>query len=295
MLVVVEICYYGENCVRIEIRLLARRENLFRRVHEDAKALEKNPKDGKLLKSFKIRYSSLSTTRVEYSAIISEIVLVKQEIRPEEKPDNAIINSFEDLCDHIKYVAAELSIDEVDQSSPKDVVARDKPKIHLPKINLVKFNGEDLSLWPLFHENFKHLIHTSTEFSKAEKLQYLLGSLTGRALKTCNAAEAIPDNYNVIWKLLEDTYHDTKYLANLYLDKLFNFRCLQNNSPSSLQLFLENFDANVTALKRLKIAKLEDYIFTYLAMTKLAPETVNAFELVFSGPGPTDLPLQMMI
>lgn len=61
---------------------------------------------------------------------------------------------------------------------------------------------------------------------------------------------------------------------------MFNFRCLNSNSPNNLQLFLEKFDSNVSVLKRINIVKLDDYILTYLAMTKLSSETISVFELV---------------
>lgn len=122
----------------------------------------------------------------------------------------------------------------------------------MPKIELVKFTGEYLTLWPLFYENFKQFVHLKPELSNAEKLQYLLGSLVVKALKTCSSVEPIPDNYNVIWKLLEDTYQDQRLLSDLYIDRLLNFRPVLSNVPNNLQYFQEKIDTNVSALKRLK-------------------------------------------
>lgn len=272
-------------------RLTARRENLFRRVQicfDAGESLKADINNATEKENFKIRYGSFTHTAVAYRDIIQEIIITKQEIKPSETPDYGIIDAFEDLCDRIEYMAKEfLNSNPVLPSNNNSNSGCDKSNLRMPKIELMKFDGDDLTLWPLFYENFKQFVHGKSELSKAEKLQYLLGSLTGKALKICNKVEAIPDNYEVIWKLLEDTYHDKRFLASLYLDRLLNYRNSPSNNLSSLQNFLEKFDTNVTALKRLKLINLEDYIITYIAMSKLSQETVTTFELVRSS---QDLP-----
>lgn len=263
-------------------RLFARRENLFRRAQlclDASKLLESDPENLNNLKNFEIRYSTLEKTVIDYREIVNNIVVLKQELEPDEPPSYDILEAFEDINDMIQYLANKYI------KNPKCNIASNseqpiKPQIFMPKIELMKFNGDDMSIWPLFFENFKQLVHLKSEFSNAEKLQYLLSSLTGRALKTCSSIEPLPDNYDTIFQLLKDTYHDKKYLANMYLDRLINFRSLPNNNPNSLQIFLEKYDTNARALQRLNIENLDDYILTYLAMSKLPTETVNCFELV---------------
>lgn len=273
------------------VRLDQKRENFFRRIqlcYDAGRSLEKDSENPVKLKNFRIRYSNFSKVCSDYNELVQEIVELKQEIDPDTPPSYSMLESFQDLTDYIEYFALEYLKSDIKVKSNDTSSNDSKPLIHMPKIELVKFNGEDMTLWPLFHENFKQLVHEKPEFSKAEKLQYLLGSLTGKALKTCSGVEAIPQNYNVVWKLLEDTYHDKRFLANLYLDRLFNFRNSSNVSNSNtLQSFLEKFDTNVTALKRLKLQNLEDYILTYLAISKLPRDVVSSFELVRSD---NDLP-----
>lgn len=262
-------------------RLTAKRENLFRRVQrcfDVGQSLKDDRQNVTKLEDFNIRYMTLSKTMLDYRQIVQQIVEVKQELNPDEPPNYGILDAFEDLCDHVEYFSKQFMNPNFLRNSSNS----DTPKLKMPNIQLVKFNGEDLTLWPLFCENFKHLVHVKPEYSDAEKLHFLLGSLEGKALKTCNAIEAIPDNYEIIWKLLQDTYHDKKFLLNLYLNRLLNFRSLNINNPGNLQTFLEKFDTNVNALKRLQLENLDDHILTHIAMLKLPQEIVNYFELVRS-------------
>lgn len=256
-------------------KLIAKRENLFRRTqitYDAAKLLEQDLSNQTNLKNFEIRVITMPQTITEYNNIVDEIIDIEQELSPDYVPNYASLEVFQELCNHINYISNKIK---GNQTSTSAVESR----VKLPKVELMKFNGEDLSLWPLFYENFKNLIHFK-EFSNAEKLQYLLGSLCGKSLKCVSSIEPLPENYEIIWKLLEETYQDRKYLAALYLDKLLSFRPASSIQSHTLQTFLEQFDTNVTALKRLKLENLTDFIFTHIAMSKLPQEFVNTFELV---------------
>ncbi|KAJ8969795.1 hypothetical protein NQ317_004059 [Molorchus minor] len=218
-------------------RAYARRENLFRRAQlclDAGKDLKEHPESKSKLENFEIRFNQLDHVVLEYRKIVGEIVELKQEIKPNEPPSYQCLEAFEDVTDNIYYLATKyLKKPNVSISHTNEPV---RSQIHMPKIDLMKFSGEDLTIWPLFYENFKQLVHLKPEISKAEKLQYLLSSLTGRALKTCTSVEPVPNNYDTIFALLKETYHDKRVLASMYLDP----------------------------------------------MSKLPPETVNAFELVRS-------------
>ncbi|CAH1106955.1 unnamed protein product [Psylliodes chrysocephalus] len=208
--------------------LIARRENIFsrtQRCYDVAKDVERNPNSSSKLEAFSIRYDTFSNVVQEFHSVVEEIVILKQKLKQDEAPNYDLLNTFDDLYSTIEYLAAKC----LSSSTPDPPESTDPDRrLRMPKLELVKFSGNDLSVWPLFYENFKYLVHRKTEFAKVKKLQYLLGSLTGKALVTCNAFEATPNNYDSIWKLLEDTYNDKKYLAGLYLDRILNFR----SSPS---------------------------------------------------------------
>ncbi|KAJ8969981.1 hypothetical protein NQ317_007028 [Molorchus minor] len=246
-------------------RLRSKREKLFRRVqlcYDAGEALKADQNNAQKLENFKIRYTNISETVLEYKNVVDEIIVLKQQIKPDENPSYSILEAFEDLSDHIEYVAANQR--------------NDQTRIHMPKIELVKFDGSDVMLWPLFYENFKQLVHIRQDFSNAEKLQYLLGSISGKALKICSSVEAVPNNYPIIWNTLEKTYQDKKFLSSVYFDRILNCRNVPNHNPSSLQAFLEKFDPNVNALKTLNIPQLDDFMLFHIALSKLPQETINS-------------------
>lgn len=256
-------------------KLISKRETLFRRVqllYDVSKSLDSDLTNADNIKRFQIRINALPQTVSEYKQTVEEIIDVEQDIDPETPPNYATLEAFQELCDYINYIAGKIKTVESSTSNAES-------RIRLPKIDLLKFNGDDLSLWPLFYENFKNLVHLKP-FNNVEKLQYLLGSLQGKALKSISSVEPLPENYEIIWKILEDNYQDSNYLAASYIDKLLNFRLSSNNKSNQLQIFLEQFDTNVSALKRLKLDDLSDYIFTHIAKSKLPSEIHNAFELI---------------
>lgn len=266
-------------------RLRSKREKLFRRVqvcYDAGEALKADTESSQKLENFKIRYSTFSNTVLEYRNLIDEIIILKQQIKPDENPSYSMLEAFEDLTDHIEYMAAKFIKTPVAPLAPNTdrSSGNNQARIHMPKIELVKFDGSDIMLWPLFYENFKQLVHVRTDFSNAEKLQYLLGSISGKALKVCSNVETIPNNYPIIWNTLEKTYQDKKFLSSVYLDRILNCRSVPNHNPSSLQCFLEKFDPNVNALKNLNIPNLADFMLYHIALSKLSQETINSFELI---------------
>ncbi|CAG9760066.1 unnamed protein product [Ceutorhynchus assimilis] len=112
-------------------------------------------------------------------------------------------------------------------------------------------------------------------------IQYLVGRLCGPALGICAGISIIGDNYNIVYKALTDRYENKRVLANTYLQQIFEFRSLNGESERNLNLFLERFDVAVSALKRINLPDLADFILLHQALAKLDSETVRAFEMEF--------------
>lgn len=126
----------------------------------------------------------------------------------------------------------------------------------------------------VFHENFSSLIHNNPRLSNAEKIQYLTGCLSGKALIVCSGIPATSENYEIIWNALLEKYQDVRVQASLYLDQMLQFKPNQ-----SIENFIDNFCSAEAALRRrLKIDNLADFIITRIALNKLDRDTVNAFE-----------------
>ncbi|XP_049884307.1 uncharacterized protein LOC126379550 [Pectinophora gossypiella] len=124
--------------------------------------------------------------------------------------------------------------------------------------------------------------------SKSEKLYYLLGRLKGPAQLVFSGISPTADNYECIWNALVTKYQDKRFLANVFLDNIFDSKALPNPATASqLETFIDKFAASVAALKQLNIVGLSDYIFIYLALKRLDRDTAKAFEMFVRD---TDIP-----
>ncbi|KAL1447600.1 hypothetical protein WDU94_003636 [Cyamophila willieti] len=176
---------------------------------------------------------------------------------------------MQEVFDHAKKIK---------QADPA-ILSQFSKKVKLPALELPSFNGESFSDWVIFYESFKSMIHERSDLSKAQKVQYLISKLSGRALSSCAGIPPTPENYDILFKQLVEKYNDKRSLSNAYLDTLFNFKPLRLESGNSLGMFTDKFCATVLALKALKIENLDDYVFVHLACSKLGPETVKSFEM----------------
>lgn len=147
----------------------------------------------------------------------------------------------------------------------------------LPQIELPSFSGK-IKDWPIFYECFKSLIHDNRSLNNVDKIHYLIGKLSDRALSVCAGIPPIGENYEIIWQALVDQFQDQRSLANNYFQQMLEFKPAPSASANSLNDFLEKFDAALNALKKLEFTDLSDYIFSHLALNKLDSETKNLFE-----------------
>ena len=111
--------------------------------------------------------------------------------------------------------------------------------------------------------------------NNTDKIHYLVGRLRGPALSICSGIAPTGDNYEIIWQALLDKYHNKRFLANSYLEQIINFRPLQSESSKNLNLFLEKFDVSVSALIKLNLPDLADFILFHQARNKLDSETLR--------------------
>lgn len=255
--------------------LTAKKEVLFQRIqrlYDDSK----NIKTAKVLENFKIRFNSFEETKKSFNEIMDAINLTSLELDDKFSPDYKPLDSFQELCDHIQATANQVFSKSSSSSEKENLTSKPIPK--LPTLELPSFSG-NVNDWPIFYETFKSLVHENAKLENISKLHYLLGKLSGKALSLCSGIPPIANNYDVIWKTLIEKYQDKRLLADSYLKQILNFKTVQYESAQNLDLFLEKFDTAHSALKRLDIPDLENYIFAHLALTKLDKETLKNFEM----------------
>nr|CAI5858791.1 unnamed protein product [Callosobruchus analis] len=89
---------------------------------------------------------------------------------------------------------------------------------------------------------------------------------------------AYSPDYNLIGTVNDMCYYIQK--ASKHLEKQdTDAHSIVGESERGLNLFLESFDVAVNALKRLNLPDLTDFIFLFLALSKLNSETVKAFDI----------------
>lgn len=184
--------------------------------------------------------------------------------------------AFEQLYTKIKFKINQLS----NKQCPGNSLDNDKHSlkhIRLPKLELCSFSG-DQENWPIFYETFRTAVHENPGLSDGEKIIYLMGKLTGNALTICQGILPSAENYMVIWKALLSRYNDRRLMAANYLDRLMNLPAI-DNTPASLESFIDKFSSIISALHQLKITSLEDLLFIHIGCKKINLETVKAFEM----------------
>ncbi|VEN51227.1 unnamed protein product [Callosobruchus maculatus] len=250
--------------------------------------LSKNLTDVTNRTKFLALYHRMESSRQELLTVIDQIQEVSFEIDENHVPSYGSIHTINEICGHIMAAAENIknpvsSGASTSNSGNNDQnIARGRPS--LPNVELPVFSG-DVRQWPTFYEIFRSLIHENPSLSSSDKIYYLIGKLRGEALSICSGISATGDNYDIIWKTLLETYQDKRFLANSYLSQIFGFKTLRNEG--SLNLFLEKFDSAVSALKKLELPDLSDYILFYLASSKLDNGTLREFNAFKRG---TEIP-----
>ncbi|XP_060810506.1 uncharacterized protein LOC132904364 [Amyelois transitella] len=257
-------CAYSPEIVR----LTAKKEHLFA-IIQDAYTLSKDISDETNKEQFLIMIQSLEKTRTDFMQTLDDLAIAQISFDPKSKPDYSSMKSFDQLYCHIKACENKYNC-KISRCDQKFELLNKK----LPPLNLISFDGTPTK-WSLFYENFKSLIHENPRLTDAEKVQYLVGKLTGKALTVCSGIPPTSDNYLIIWNALLEKYQDIRVQASFYIDQMINFKTGQ-----SLDTFLEQFCSAESALRRLKIDNLSDYIFTHIALNKLDKETQRHHSLL---------------
>lgn len=258
-------------------RLIAKKEQYFSRVQK-LYDLGQNIENEVNVKNFSIRFKSLEDTKMSFSTVVDEINEIKLELDEAYIPDYKALDAFDELYCNILCVAEKVfakSKKELSRTSESSGTPKNIPR--LPQIELPGFSGNPRD-WPTFYECFRNLIHDNKDLNDIDRVHYLIGKLSGKALAVCSGVPPVADNYKIIWQALVDKYQDNRLLANTYLEQLFELKPAQTASANNLNNFLEKFDTATRALKQLKIEDLFDYTLVYLALKKLDPESNRLFE-----------------
>ncbi|XP_044741831.1 uncharacterized protein LOC123302806 [Chrysoperla carnea] len=199
---------------------------------------------------------------------------------PDFVPNYQLLEAFDDLYCEILTCAEDITPKvevRVNEASVSNLESSSRMMPKLPKLSLPTFSGNILE-WPIFYECFKSSIHTNSRLSNADKINYLIGQLSGKAKNVCTGLPPIGSNYQIIWDKVCERYQNPRILAGSYLQQILDFKPAQSGSVNNLDNILDRCDASYRALKELDIADLLDFTYAYLLWSKLDPDTRNLFE-----------------
>lgn len=285
-----------EKAIKRKLKLLeAEKNQIFQYTTETCDAA-RNLDSGAKQSAFLKRAQCVEAHRAEFVKVAEDINLLELELNPEAKIDLNFITAFNDLYGVIKYYMAKLTSKEGQSSSttinvtqPPEIQPSAHPdseyKIKLQPLQLPMFNG-NVADWPLFYAMFKANVHDRQDMSKTVKMQYLISKLSGKALSVCAGIPPTDVNYDVIFKALINKYDDKRALAAAYLDTLFQFKPIKQESAMCLANFVDMFGSTVAALRALNLDMGELLLF-YIANSKLNEETRQAFETSLQEEMPT--------
>eukprot|EP00117_Sycon_ciliatum_P031421 scpid56680/ scgid24579/ len=141
--------------------------------------------------------------------------------------------------------------------------------VRLPKLELPKFNG-DILQWNGFWDVFQHSVDKS-QISKAEKMSYLKGCLTGSARDVLEGMPLDDANYDGAVQMLKEQFGKQECVANAHYKSLMEIPPAENNTTALRKLHTQ-IERHLRSLEAVG-KDMNQKIFVSIVMAKL-PETV---------------------
>uniref|UniRef100_A0A8D9BGQ3 Peptidase aspartic putative domain-containing protein n=1 Tax=Cacopsylla melanoneura TaxID=428564 RepID=A0A8D9BGQ3_9HEMI len=123
------------------------------------------------------------------------------------------------------------------------------------------------------------MIHDNTELSDEQRIQYLIGKLSDKAVSVVSGVPAIGQNYNIIWNNLVDKYLDSRVLFSSYFDQILSLKSVKCDSATQLNNFVDKFTSMVSCLKALDLENLGDTLLCHIGSSKLDSDLRKQFEI----------------
>lgn len=172
--------------------------------------------------------------------------------------------------------------------TPASILSATPVGIHLPKIDLPKFDGR-LEKWTNFKDAFQTMIHTHTGLSEIQKLHYLRLSLSGKAQEAIESFTISEDNYKAAWDQLNETYDNTRALVLRHADLLSATPKMPDDSAESSRDLVNHMQSHLRSLQALGRSdqQIKNDLLVSIAVSKLDINTYKAWEQTLTG---TEMP-----
>ncbi|XP_045489864.1 uncharacterized protein LOC123690513 [Pieris rapae] len=205
----------------------------------------------------------------------------------------ADMDQAEDLADQIREAVGIIKLNSATQSNnlqSKDSLTFSSGIIgRLPKLDLPHFSG-DLSQWVAFIHLFDSLVHSRGDLTSAQKLAYLLASLTGEAKGLVQHLALVDNNYDIARDLLMRRYQNIRRLADSHVNVILNL----HSNVQSHNLRIQVLNPLLVAINGLRGLNLPvdswSFILLHITLQKLNLDMRTRFEQAYGGDSTTHLP-----
>ncbi|XP_076395362.1 uncharacterized protein LOC143265690 [Megachile rotundata] len=167
----------------------------------------------------------------------------------------------------------------VTNESPAPSAATFSLPVHLPKIDLPKFDGR-IEKWVTFKDAFETMIHSQPGLSNVQRLQYLRLSLIGQAESAIDVFTISEDNYEAAWNQLKDIYDNKRVLVLRHATLIRNTPQMTDDSPKAIRDFVNHIQLHIRSLQAL-CRTWEDIasdLLTSMMIAKMSAEIRRAWE-----------------
>ena len=120
--------------------------------------------------------------------------------------------------------------------------------VKLPKFVIKHFNG-DPTEWQSFKESFEESVDKNETLSQIEKMNYLMGYLTGEAEKCLKGLRLSNENYKIAKDMLEKRFGNPQIIISSHVRKLLSFKVVQSvKNVKGLRELFDNIELEVRSL-----------------------------------------------
>lgn len=238
----------------------------------------KNTKDTHSLSVFKYKLQTVDRVSRDIESVCDKTNELLSQDDLDYEPDYSPLEKCLELVSKIKNYESVLFPKPGPYSTqPSEAVNKTAPKIKLPALELPSFDG-NIHKFHVFYFAFKSMIHENKELSDDQRIQYLLGKLSDKALTVVSGIPPIGQNYKVIWDKLVDKFLDSRLLTSTYLDQLLSLKPIKPDYQQ-LNSYVDSFSSAVECLKALQIENIGEVLLCHIGASNLDPELRKQFEL----------------
>ncbi|XP_064465083.1 uncharacterized protein LOC135376504 [Ornithodoros turicata] len=147
-------------------------------------------------------------------------------------------------------------------------------QIRLPKLNLVKFNGQRKDRMA-FWEQFRQVIHDNGRLSVCEKFSYLRSALTGEAAAAISGLPPTERCYNDALEILKGRYGNEALQIEDHMTRLMGLQPVRSHQDAKgLRKLHDELSSHTRALKALGVSEESFSSMLYSLMLRLIPQGI---------------------